>query len=144
MISDPLTLKALVGGSDVDVAGASTLTTRDIALGRSVRSGNIVHISNPEHMLGGKFTMTISHSESKENKGQITDRASVRLECLKTLETGESSVAQATLTVSSPRLGFGAEDIVSVVATLLGTLLVDQESSLLDFGILSRVLAGEP
>jgi len=142
MISDPIVLRVLLAGP-ADLDGVKTLSTRDLSLGKTVRSA-VVDAVVSGSTLGGIMTMTISHSESRENKGQTTDRTSVRLECLKTLETGESSVAQATLTVSSPRLGFVARDIEDLVATLLGTLVGEQAANTISFSILGRVLDGEP
>jgi len=68
MLQDPLYLSRLnPGAPDPSLVTADgAVVTFDVAPGKSVR------VLNP--FMGGKATLSISHSESKENKGQITDR----------------------------------------------------------------------
>jgi hypothetical protein len=140
MLADPLTVSYLDGDPGVTTDANASLTLKDLQLGKTVRSAQY---STGGVLPHGVVTMTISHSESRENKGQTTDRAAVRLECRKTLDSGEASIAQATLTVSSPRLGYTADEILVLVRSLLGTLCANDADDN-QFANLARVLAGEP
>jgi len=139
MLQDPLYLSRLnPGAPDPSLVTADgAVVTFDVAPGKSVR------VLNP--FMGGKATLSISHSESKENKGQITDRTAFRFEVRRTLESGQDVVAQATLTVSSPRNGFDADEVQVLAQIVLGTLSSNGRIDLeCDMGVLQRILAGEP
>jgi hypothetical protein len=141
MIADPLAVVALESASISDSTDNFPLSLVDLQLGRTVRSAKAVPESTrfPE----GDYTMNISHSESKENPSQITDRAAVRLECRKTLLTGLPSTAQVTLTVSSPRNGWTPADVIRLAKALLGTVSSNGDQTA-GFGVLTRVIEGEP
>lgn len=135
MIDDPLTL-VVVGGSGGETTSFD-LRLLDLSLGRTVRSA----VADGDSVVpDGKITMTISHSESKENVNQVTDRAAVRLECRRVLESGDPAVAQATVTMSYPRLGFTEADMVVLLSLLTGTLL----GTGTDWAHAKAVLNGEP
>jgi hypothetical protein len=141
MLADPLVVSYLDAAPDV-FDDISLLTLRDLQLGKAVRSVVVPTGAVGTNVPVGVSTMTTSHSESRENKGQITDRSATRFEVRRTLDTGEASIAQATLTVSSPRLGFTPTEILDIVRLLVGTLCATRDS--VAFANLARVIAGEP
>jgi hypothetical protein len=131
MIVDPLAIQNL---DAVTPAGeAFQLSLKDLSLGRTVRSYSGTSIL---------YTMTIGHSESKENPSQVTDRSAVRFDGRKTLVTGLPSTAQATLTVSIPRNGWTPAEVGGLIDCLIATLysVVDGSTDT----VLLRVLQGEP
>jgi len=148
MLADPLSIPnslAIAIGSN-DAAPTPTvevqLRTFDAALGRSVRVGNLSTLITGAH----KATMTISHSESKENKGILTDRSATRLEVRKSSADSPDVIAQATLTVSTPRSSFTAAEVKSITLALMSFLTIQSDGTDYVFNteMLDRILAGEP
>jgi hypothetical protein len=73
----------------------------------------------------GQQFLTISHSESKENPGRITDRVAIRLEVRETDSiSGQPVVTQVTQTISSPR-GSGYTDPKTLLMKLVQLLTFD-------------------
>lgn len=95
----------------------------------------------------GSMKLTISHSESKENVGQITDRIAIRLEDSKTNpETMSPVVAQVTVTASLPRSGdFTTDALVAMLQTIAGTVILRFEAgnTVANADLFTRVLTGE-
>jgi hypothetical protein len=144
MLIDPLPIQSAVaffGATSETPDQVSSLVLIDLAPGRSVRTTSSLE------GVEGKATFSISHSESKENKGQVTDRTSARLDVRRTSDEGVDVVAQATLTVSSPRSGFTSGEVLKIVQTLIGALIATPSTETdaeIDFSTLTRVLGGEP
>jgi len=141
MFNDPLSLNATDATGGTDTVGDFALM--DLGPGSSVRVGSISGLT-------GKAQLSISHSESKENKGQITDRTAVRLQCRRTLDTGVDVVAQATMTFSSPRVGFTVAEVALIVDTLTSSLRSSFDlsnvpaTSVSVASTVARLAAGEP
>lgn len=154
MIADPTLLYC--GGRitlllSEDASPAETFRLIDFSAGKSTRVGVIN--ANPSFgpSLTGVATLSISHSESKENKGQLTDRVAIRLDVRRPspIDTVENDViAQATLTVSLPRNGFTQSEVLVIVKNLFMWLATGDSSPEVNadapFTNLTRVFAGEP
>jgi len=139
MLADPMFLTVLSGAMSTTQAGdSSLLRVVDLSPGKTVR------VAANSLELGGRTTLTINHSESGENKGQITDRAAIRLDVRKDTPENGSVVAQATLTVSSPRVGFSATEVREIVRYLVGMLFTNCDTGGVDMNNLTRILQGEP
>jgi hypothetical protein len=119
------------------MSGLPGLALLDLSPGKTVRSALT--------SAGDRVTLTISHSESGENKGQITDRAAIRLEVRKDNVTDIGTVtAQATIVVSSPRNGFTSAEVTDVYAALIATIMDDGTGTFSALSPISRIVAGEP
>lgn len=152
MLTDPMTILLMPGSIPTEVVFNSPVTADlallDLAPGKTVRQcRNLI-------ATGDRSILSISHSESKENKGQVTDRSAIRLECRKTLEDGAESVAQVTISASFPRRGFTTEEMLKIAKALIGAMIAraavgdeksdpDNPNIMLDWTPLSRVLEGE-
>jgi len=145
MLADPMLIMSpadfvLLSGGSLPGGVSYTLRLQDLSPGRTVRIGAI---DLPDAGVNLRSSVTISHSLSKENKGTDTDRAAIRLDVRKNVEGVGDVVAQATLTVSSPRAGYTQSDIKQLVLLLLNTIVVGDDG-LVTGERLERVLAGEP
>lgn len=140
MLTDPLPVFCLSVPSDLSyvVPSLATVALTDLAPGRTVRIASGLFGTSKE-------TLTISHSESAENKGIVTDRIAIRFESRRANPPGADVVAQATLTVSSPRAAFSDLEVLTIVRYLIGTVCLKTDTrDSLDFVTLARILAGEP
>jgi hypothetical protein len=142
MLIDPLPLAELsMEDGSISTVSNGNLRVIDVSPGKSIRVCAVpASGGNPAF----KVTLSISHSESKENKSQITDRTSVRLEYKTVLENGTDVFTQATLTVSTPRVGISPSFTQAAVTQLIGTLLADPATGDFSSETLTRVLTGEP
>jgi len=143
MIADPLIMVTFetieINVTDVN----KSLALVDLSPGRTVRAAKAVAATSQSP--AGDYTLTLSHSESKENPGQVTDRTANRLECRKTLSDGSQSTAQFTLTGSIPRVGWTQAEARQLAVCLIATLCSAGDGTNDDqYSILSRVIAGEP
>jgi hypothetical protein len=141
MLADPLNMFSLANMvNDQDCADFSA-SAIDLTAGKSIRLCSVPSVT-------GKGTLSISHSESKENVGQITDRAAVRLEVRRTSDEGVDTVAQVTVVASIPRSGFTLADVENIFRGLVGTLIATKGDTdgtcAVNFGTFSRIIAGEP
>jgi hypothetical protein len=150
MLTDPLRIPKSTSDGVSYPFGISgdDLRLIDSEMGKSIRIGTLADVS-------GKARLTISHSESKENKGQVTDRSSIRLEVTRVIEGSTTEVtAQVTVVASLPRAGFTADELSTIAGALFGFCVVDPadttpESSnavLADHtsALFQRVITGEP
>lgn len=125
MLPDPLVITdSTVHVQDGD-SDAISLAVVDLAPGKTVRVGTLG---------GNKVTLTISHIESKENKGTITDRSLIRLDVRKNVEDIGETTASVFTTFAFPRAGFTALEMQKYAADVLFVLN----------SYASRILAGEP
>jgi len=159
MLTDPLVIGAVVnggGGGAHTFTGASTATMelQDLATDGSTRIGTMP-------LQGGaasKCKMSISRSQSNENKPVVSDRTLIRLDCVRThAVTGKPITMTAYVVTSLPQGGapFDPTDQVALVRTLACFLLkgetdqthvtaIETAASLMDDegNTLARILGG--
>jgi hypothetical protein len=138
------------------IAGTSLLNfaTIDIAPGKSTRVVKDCGLSSD---YVSPATLTISHTESKENGAVPTTRTLIRVDFevqgfASGNPTGEKAKAAVYLVAVTPRLaGFGPDDMVGVVQDFFGSLCADQSDTAFSSAIgqfggsdVSRILNGEP
>lgn len=117
------------------------LATIDVNPGGSVRTAVV---------SGVKYTLTISHSQTKENAPFTTDRSLIRFDVEKTnVTTGKLVTASAYLVVAAPTGGdHTSADVLKYTRSLLTLLLLgdapDEGGGVLSDTVLQRILAGEP
>jgi hypothetical protein len=98
---------------------------------------------------GGKATLSINHSQSKENAPYTTDRSVIRIDLKKPDSTGKLVQASAYCVVALPQGNVvSRDDCLVMVNTLLAFLLHGSQVPGLGFPDsaleLSRILDGEP
>jgi len=145
MLSDPLTVKGLDLNASTTI---STLTVGDFAI-TDVAPGKSVRKCSVAITTGGPAVLTISHSESNENKPAKTDRSLVRLDFLCKDVNGREMNAFAYAVIGIPRGAVDYQDPESplsprVVAEALIGALCGITASALSVTRLDKVLAGEP
>jgi len=147
MLNDPLYLSPVKSGGGVFITldpSSDTYRLSDMTDGKSTR---IVKTSD------GLSTLTINHSDSKENKGIITKRTSVRLDLTRARDDGSTVTSQVTVTASLPSDVLCADDPMWLFRKLVGLLVRETESNdtgagdnvgLGNFSVFQRVINGEP
>lgn len=153
MLVDPLPVKTLnlSSASAITVVETNSFALVDLAPGKSVRRCAAIG-GAMAGMQNAAATLTIAHSQSKENGAVPTDRSLIRLDLdglsKSTAEKGGLK-AFAYLVVGAPRgaMSVDGDDVflpLQLVYTLLGTFAVSTTAATLSDANLSRILAGEP
>jgi len=145
MIPDPILIAAPVLNGTVPMEAGSHLPLwiQDVGPQTSKRSA-----SGTVMGLSGKFTLSISHSVSKENAPVQTDRTLVRLDYLPGTPDaqGLTPVSSVYFVLAQARGNVTTAEMVALFQSLLGTLIYPDPTATdtANDGILTRILNGEP
>jgi len=146
MLNDPLKLGVVSVGTIVNLSGIAadssvTLPTTSLAAGKSVRTGS---------WGGDNTTLTVSHSETKENAPYKTHRLLVRLDRRRVDANGVEVTCSAYGVVAYPQGSIFTVDEVEETARalflMLGISPVDGSGNLnllATDDTLARIIAGE-
>lgn len=139
MLIDPLPVGMAEYGVPT-MTDVVTFGTRDFGPGRTDRKAI--------HPTLGTLKLLIAHSESKENKGVLTDRSIIKLSAVKQVAVIGETSASFQVTVAYPRSGFTLAEMRALkdrVIALLSTDSVDSDGAVnLGNGFYDRIVQGEP
>jgi hypothetical protein len=122
MLSDPLPVRIAVGNNNgttlIDFTQSFGVT--DVAPGSVTRTS----VFSTTVTGWGKQTMKVSHTETKENIGLITDRTLIRFDTVITNTAGVQSVVSAYAVIAVPRMPLMDTDLLGkLAAATLGNFL---------------------
>jgi hypothetical protein len=149
MLVDPLPVKTLDTNtaSSITVLHTDSFATIDVSPGRTVRQcADFGGLGDTNRTV-----LTISHTESNENKPAVTDRTLIRLDFDIFDFEGGPMTASAYCVIAAPRGAYVDASSsptelsrIKLLQSLLGVLAVSTSAATLSAANATRILAGEP